>query len=270
MKIPLTPPLEVWAAATCRWVILRTIGCWRTSILAQTVLSPWTKKEMENDKWFPVAGIESFAKRLTGSKPSCGCTNHLPSRTKSLDNRHLWRNEIIISRFYSLFLLNLPFNEIVQSFEKKGPTLIGEAILPWTLFSFGVEDFRGHQIRQLWWSVAVPEYPQFLGPTQRVQPICGGAAAWRRWVCGWERSPKRWGEWSTIRAGHGRHWDSSPNAQNVVRQASPIRRQDRVIQIIPRLSIDQTAHLTCPTTVDSISARGSEALRSELPPPNST
>lgn len=51
INVPWRPDEEVWAC--WRWDLqsLRTGGCCRTSTLAQTVLSPCTKKAKENDRW---------------------------------------------------------------------------------------------------------------------------------------------------------------------------------------------------------------------------
>ena len=44
----------------------------------------------------------------------------------------------------------LPYNEIVESFEEQRPAFIRETILPRALITFLIQQFRNHQVSEVW------------------------------------------------------------------------------------------------------------------------
>jgi len=136
-------------------------------------------------------------------------------------------------------VLFLPFNEIVEGFEEQRPAFIRETILPRTLITFLIQQFRYHQVGEVWWSVSVPEYPQFLGTTQSVQSSSGVGRRWggcRALLAGKSTSKLRWK--ATIASARARSrcgGNPPPNTEDVIRETAPVGGQHRVVEVVPGL-----------------------------------
>ena len=115
---------------------------------------------------------------------------------------------------------NWPFNEIVKG------------ILPWSMLTLHLEDVWYNKTNEALRFITVPEYPQLFSSaqsTRSIWPCCVliglGTPLGNYGQVGW---------WRTTRARCW--WDPPLNKESdVIWKASPVRQENRIVEVIPRL-----------------------------------